>query len=707
MVGVTAGLDEHFRSNVASWSPADPATSDDRLARLFEAQALSRHLDFAARDLHARGEGFYTIASAGHESNAAVALALRPDDPALLHYRSGGFYCARAAQVSGIDPVRDVLHGLTASRKDPVSGGRHKVFGHPGLHIIPQTSTIASHLPRAVGLAFGIHRAARLGVATPWPEDAVVVTSLGDASINHSTAVGALNAAGHAAHQKVPLPLLVVCEDNGWGISVPSPPGWVEDALSSRPGFEYVVVDGADALATLTAATSAADWVRSTRTPVILHLRTVRFLGHAGSDAELGYRREKDLLADQERDPLLGTARALLDAGWSRGAVLARYEAARDRVAAAVRDAVPADRLGSAEEVMRPLERHTRASHVAAADDRKASFPRGLPEENGPLTLAQSVNAALTDVLAACPQAIVLGQDVGAKGGVYGVTLGLQKTFGAARVFDTPLDEQTVLGLALGTALTGLLPIAEIQYLAYLHNAEDQLRGEAATLGFFSDGQYANGLVVRVASLASLKGFGGHFHNDNAIGVLRDIPGIVVACPSSAAEAPELLRTLAGLAIGEGRVGVLLEPTALYHDKDEAAPYAAPDDWRSDREMGRLHWGGRKVLVVTFGNGVGMSRRAAERAGVDVTIFDLRWLVPLPVLHLLSVVAAFPNVLVVDETRRSGGVSEGVVTALVEGGYAGRIARVTAEDSFVPLGPAAAHVVLTEDDVVAALSSLA
>ena len=188
------------------------------------------------------------------------------------------------------------LHGLTASRKDPISGGRHKVFGHPGLHIIPQTSTIASHLPRAVGLAFGIHRAARLGVATPWPEDAVVVTSLGDASINHSTAVGALNAAGHAAHQKVPLPLLVVCEDNGWGISVPSPPGWVEEALSSRPGFEYVAVDGADALATLKAATEAADWVRSTRTPVILHLRTVRFLGHAGSDAELGYRREKELL---------------------------------------------------------------------------------------------------------------------------------------------------------------------------------------------------------------------------------------------------------------------------------------------------------------------------------------------------------------------------------------------------------------------------
>ena len=249
-------------------------------------------------------------------------MALRPTDPALLHYRSGGFYCARAAQVSGVDAVRDVLLGLTASRHEPISGGRHKVFGNPALHVIPQTSTIASHLPRAVGLAFALHRAKRLGVATPWPEDAVVVTSLGDASINHSTAVGALNAAGHAVHTRLPLPLLVVCEDNGWGISVPSAPGWVEAALSSRPGFTYAAADGADPVATLEAATSAVEQVRSTRRPAILHLRTVRFLGHAGSDAELGYRRPRDVEADLARDPLLGTAHALVAAGMppARGA---------------------------------------------------------------------------------------------------------------------------------------------------------------------------------------------------------------------------------------------------------------------------------------------------------------------------------------------------------------------------------------------------
>ena len=351
------------------------------LLELFEAQALSRHLDLEARRLFAAGEGFYTIGSAGHESNAAVAMALRPTDPALLHYRSGGFYCARAAQVPGVDPVRDVLLGLTASRHEPISGGRHKVFGNAGAARDP--ADLDHRLPPAASGRPGLRaapRASGCGVATRWPEDAVVVTSLGDASINHSTAVGALNAAGHAVHTRLPLPLLVVCEDNGWGISVPSPPGWVEAALSSRPGFAYVAADGADPVATLEAASSAVEQVRSTRRPAILHLRTVRFLGHAGSDAELGYRRPRDVEADLARDPLLGTAQALVAAGMPPAEVLDRYDAARDRVARTAAEVLPAEHLASAEEVMRPLVRQTRTAHSAprstARSRSRAACPR-------------------------------------------------------------------------------------------------------------------------------------------------------------------------------------------------------------------------------------------------------------------------------------------------------------------------------------------
>src|SRR5262249_24239406 len=152
-----------------------------------------------ARRLRERGHGFYTIGSAGHESNALVAAALRPTDPALLHYRPGAFYLARSLPAGRQleDGLRAILLGLVGALDDPRSGGRHKVFGNPELAIIPQTSTIASHLPRAVGVAFAIERGQRLDVRLRWPTDALAVVSFGDASLNHSTAAGALNTAGY------------------------------------------------------------------------------------------------------------------------------------------------------------------------------------------------------------------------------------------------------------------------------------------------------------------------------------------------------------------------------------------------------------------------------------------------------------------------------------------------------------------------------
>src|SRR4029450_305853 len=163
-------LDRHFRDSLTDLSESSSATAQlgsDKLAwwwALFEAQATSRHLDFVARELQQQGRGFYTIGSSGHESNALVAMALRVTDPALLHYRSGAFYLARARQAPNSTPVRDVLQGLMGLADEPISGGRHKVFGHADLAVIPQTSTIASHLPRAVGLAIALHRAHRLKV---------------------------------------------------------------------------------------------------------------------------------------------------------------------------------------------------------------------------------------------------------------------------------------------------------------------------------------------------------------------------------------------------------------------------------------------------------------------------------------------------------------------------------------------------------------
>jgi 2-oxoisovalerate dehydrogenase E1 component len=696
-------------------SPGGPLTGA-RALEIFGAQLTSRHLDLAARVLRRQGHGYYTIGSAGHEANAFVGGALRPSDPALLHYRSGAFYAERAARVPGQDPVRDALLGMVAAAEDPIAGGRHKVFGSEPLAVIPQTSTIASHLPRAVGVAFALGRAARLGVTGRWPDDAVVVASFGDASANHSTATGAINTACHCAFQRLPLPLLLVCEDNGIGISVRTPPGWIEAAYGHRPGLRYFSADGTDPAGVYATATEAAAWVRERRQPAFLHLRVIRLMGHAGSDAESAYRGPREIAGDLDRDPLLATARLLAAHGVaSPDEIIGRYEAIRRPP------------LRSAVEITAPLapSRPAAVAELASctADDpgRRDFFKNKVPEADGPLTLAQAINRTLADLLARHPGLLVFGEDVAVKGGVYGVTRGLLKQAGAARVFDTVLDEQAILGLALGAGLTGLLPVPEIQYLAYLHNAEDQLRGEAATLQFFSRGQFRNPAVVRVASYAYQEGFGGHFHNDNAVGVLRDVPGLVIASPARPDDAAAMLRTCAAAAAVDGRVCVFLEPIALYHTRDLhtegdggwLAPYPDPAGWAAGHValgQARTYGDGTDLVLVTFGNGLRMSLRSARRlaaAGLSCRVLDLRWLAPLPAEDLLREATTTGRVLIVDETRRTGGVSEGVLAALADRGFRGPVARVASEDSFVPLGDAARLVLVSEADIEKAATALA
>ncbi|WP_373864907.1 thiamine pyrophosphate-dependent enzyme [Nocardia xishanensis] len=734
-------LDERFRAEIgtlaarqASDEDLGPGISRATLFEVFDAQATSRQLDLAARKLGVAKHGYYSIGSSGHEGNAALSVATRATDPALLHYRSGAFFVHRARRVPGLDPIRDVLLGVVAAAVDPISGGRHKVFGSKPAHVIPQTSTIASHLPRAVGLAFAIERAARLGIASEWPRDSVVLCTFGDASANHSTAAGAVNAAVHTAHQGIPVPVLFVCEDNGIGISVPTPPDWIEHAYGTRPGLAYFAADGCDPIDALTVSERAVRWVREHRTPAFLRLRTVRLLGHAGSDMETAYRRPADLAADLEHDPVVATARLLVERGLaSPDEVVGLYDEIGHRVWAMAELVWREPKLTSAAAVTAPLAparpdavradvlRDTTPATAAPSrpgvrltgSDHRRPRTGALAGETG-MTVAQAINHTLAALLERDPDVLVFGEDVGRKGGVYGVTKGLQKRFGARRVFDTLLDEQSVLGTALGAGLAGFVPIPEIQYLAYLHNAADQVRGEAATLQFFSHGRYRNPMVVRIAGLAYQKGFGGHFHNDNSVAALRDIPGLVIAVPARADDAAALLRTCVSAARVDGRVCVFLEPIALYHTKDlheGDGAWLAPGTAGEHVEIGRarLYGDGDDLTIVSFANGVPMSLRVAERLaarGVRTRVLDLRWLNPLPVGDLLTHARATGRVLIADETRQSGGVSESVCAALIDAGFPGRVARVTSADSFVPLGPAAETVLLDETGIEKAAAEL-
>ncbi len=700
-------------------APAGTLSKPDAVA-IFRAQVLSRALDIESRAMQKAGQGFYTIGSSGHEGMAAVAAALRPTDPAFLHYRDGAFQIARSQQVPGTNVTWDMLLSFACSSEDPISGGRHKVLGSRPLMIPPQTSTIASHLPKAVGAAYSIGLCRRQKPEHQlYEDDGIAICSFGDASANHSTAQGAINSAGWTSVQSVPMPLLFVCEDNGIGISVKTPKGWIEASMQHRPGIRYFQADGLDIFETFAVAEQAAHYVRTQRKPAFLHLRTVRLYGHAGADVAASYLSKEEIEADEANDPLLHSVR-LLQQSESLTLDQARtiYVETCERVSLVAAEVVRRPRLKTAKDVMQtiiPSKRPCRATNGPSEAARNAAFGSDVRAMQDPQPMAKLINWAITDLMLAHGEITVMGEDVGRKGGVYGVTQKLQTRFGADRVVDTLLDEQSILGLAIGLSGNGFIPMPEIQFLAYLHNAEDQLRGEAATLPFFSKGQFTNPMVLRIAGLGYQKGFGGHFHNENSLAVLRDIPGLILAVPSSGADAAMMLRECTRLAREEQRLVVFVEPIALYPMRDLSEPgdggwmqvYPAPDRRISLGEVGQ-HGQGTDLAIVSFGNGHYLSRQVEaglQEAGVATRIIDLRWLSPLPTSVLLEAIAPCKNVLIVDETRCSGGVAEGLMALMKEAGIRS-FARHTAKDSFIATGPAYGATMPSSDSIFEAATAL-
>ena len=677
---------------------------------IFTAQVESRILDMLARELKVEGQSFYTIGSSGHEGNASVAAALRPTDPAFLHYRSGGFFLARSQQVPGNAGAFDVLLGMVASRDEPIAGGRHKVFGSVELCIPPQTSTIASHLPKALGCAVAIDRKARMEQVV---DERIVVCTFGDASSNHASATTAFNAASWTSHQNVPAPVLFVCEDNGLGISVRTPQDWVSMNQSNRHGMKYFYANGRDLVETYSVALLAAQFVRKYRKPAFLHVKTVRLLGHAGSDVEQLYRTEQEIHQNELLDPLLAGAKFFIRTGWmSAEDVLELYESTYTRLSALAREAVTRPKIESADEVMEPLFTQSEETPrlAVAHEEARTGYFTNLPEKaSRDRHLAFQLNRALGDILLAYENAIIFGEDVAKKGGVYHVTSGLTKKFGVGRVFNTLLDETTILGLAMGAGHAGFLPIPEIQYLAYLINAIDQIRGEAASMQFFSQGQYHNPMVVRIASLAYQKGFGGHFHNDNGIAALREIPGLLIGCPARGDDAARMLRTMVHEANENGRVCVHLEPIALYMTKDLyedgdgkwLTSYPDPMECMPFGEVG-TYGDGEDICVLSYANGLWMSLRVVERLksqGIHARVVDIRWLQPLPLESLIEQIGTRKKIIIVDECRQNSGIANELAASLWERLEGVSIRRVQAANTYIPLGAAANMVLVQEHDI--------
>ncbi len=713
-----------FPAKLSNISAAVTQLSPKEFVELFESQLISRHLDLRARKLKDQGIGFYTIGSSGHEGNAVLGKVFRHTDMAFLHYRSGALMVQRSRHLPNIDPIRDQILSLVAAKADPISQGRHKVFGSKELFVPPQTSTIASHLPKAMGAAWSLGRAERNDFAVEIPSDSVILCNFGDASFNHATSQSAFNTAQYLAYKGEPLPLVFICEDNGIGISVSTPDNWIENNVKNRHSIEYIQANGLHLPDAYLAAQEAEEIARIERRPVFLHLKTVRLMGHAGNDTESMYHSMDKIEQDEAQDPLLHSARICIESGYlSVGEILDLYEKTRDKVEATAKQAIELPKLSTAEEVCSAVAPERPAQEkppIAKITRRQELFDIGRQFKflDKPRSMAQLINYSLTDLMEQYQNIIMFGEDVGKKGGVYSVSTNLQKRFGEARVFDTLLDETSILGTAIGAAHLGYLPMPEIQFLAYTHNAEDQIRGEAATLSYFSNNQFTNPMVIRIAGLAYQKGFGGHFHNDNSFGFLREIPGVIVACPSNGLDAAKMMREAVRLADEQKRVVIFLEPIALYHAKDLHEPgdngwlceYPHPNEVIDFGQFGLKPAANKsqETLIITYGNGNYLSQQAqkilADKHKTNVAVMDLRWLAPLNHQAIAKEAAKYKKVLIVDECRKTGSISEELITGLIENlDKPPQIRRITGHDTFIPIGVSWEYVLPSKENIVSSV----
>ena len=708
---------EQFPPPRVNFSQENEEPEASEIISLFETQVLSRHIDIKSRSLKDEGSCYYTIGSSGHEGNAVFGKIFPYTDLAFLHYRSSAFFIERSKQISGMTPIYDLGLSFVASSDDPISGGRHKVIGSEKLNIPPQTSTIASHLPKAVGTAFSIDRAKDLSLSEgKLSNESMVLCSFGDASANHATALSAFNTACWISSQGGHVPIVFICEDNGTGISVPTDGKWIENNFSNRYGMEYLKADGLHLIDLIIKATKAQKICRIKRVPIFLHMKTVRLMGHAGSDVEVGYRDIKDIEEDERNDPLTHSARIMIENSClTKEEVVSLYEKTRTQVRHVFENAISRPKLKKVSEVMASIvsNKHTRTRPKYPSKNlREKTFGKEFSRTKLPHHMGKLINYALTDILLQYSNTVVFGEDVAQKGGVYHVTADLYKQFGARRVFNSPLDETSIIGFGIGLGHNGFVPIPEIQFLAYLHNAEDQLRGEAATLPFFSEGRFTNPMVLRIPGLAYQKGFGGHFHNDNSLTIFRDIPGLILAVPSNGSDAVKMLRTSVGQAHENGRIVIFIEPIALYmtrdlHTEKDGKWVNKYPDIKEEIALGefKVYGTGRSLTIITYGNGLYLSLKAKKaiesKSKKKIKVIDLRWLSPIDFSKLIKAIGSCKRILIVDECRRTGCHGEEIYIKLDQ--YSKHDLNIklhAAEDSFIPLGVSATVTLPSERSIL-------
>ena len=690
------------------------------LLGLYRTIYASRRIDDKEIQLKRQNRIYFQISGAGHEAVlAAAGLVLRPGYDWFFAYYRDRALCLQL----GITPY-EMLLASVAARDDHHSGARQMPshWSNRELHFVSRGSSTGPQFLQAVGAAEAGMRYSLIDEikdrADYFKRDEIVYCSAGDGTTSEGEFWESLNTACNLR-----LPVLYLIEDNGYAISVPvevqTAGGSISQLVRGFPNLYIEECDGTDVLASYETMQRAADYCRARRGPALVHAHVTRPYSHSLSDDEQLYRPEEERAADAMRDPIPQFANFLLREGLARESELRRIREEADAEINEVTERalqIPQPPKDSATVYVYSPDVDPTSSQFDT--EAQVKFVEGSDKAGG--TMVDLINRCLHEEMARNPRIVVLGEDVAdasrteylsrvkGKGGVFKVTANLQRKFGDARVFNTPLAEANVIGRSFGMAVRGLKPVAEIQFFDYIWPAYMQMHNEVPLLRWRSNNGWTCPMVVRVPIGGYLKG-GAIYHSMSGTQLFTSLPGWRVVMPSNALDANGLLRT----AIRCDDPVLFLEHKHLYRQTYNKSPYPDPN-FMIPFGKAKVVREGTDITVITYGALVQRSLNAAKLAadrGISVEIIDLRSLNPYDWKAIETSVKKTNRVVVAYEDSISWGYGAEIAARIADELFEyldAPVKRVAALDCFVAYAPEVEDAILPQtEDVLKAVTELA